>query len=102
LVVVSVGAPSTIANNFFFSIKLKSALGAQMYATLFCSINTSGCQLQLPQSQSQSLLQSTATTKGKQSNIEHRRRQTAPANKIYTTVIIHYPCQMLGLGRLQF
>lgn len=33
--------------------------------------------------------------KGKQSNIERRRRKTAPANKIYTTVIIHYPCQML-------
>lgn len=36
--------------------------------------------------------------KGKQSNIERRRRKTAPANKMYTTVIIHYPCQMLWPG----
>lgn len=42
--------------------------------------------------------QAAAATKGKQSNIECRRRQTAPANKIYTTVIIHYPCQMLWPG----
>lgn len=42
--------------------------------------------------------QAAAATKGKQSNIERRRRQTAPANKIYTTVIIHYPCQMLWPG----
>lgn len=42
--------------------------------------------------------QAAAATKGKQSNIERRRRQTAPAYKIYTTVIIHYPCQMLWPG----
>lgn len=48
----------------------------------FCSTHVARC----------CQLQSTAATKGKQSNIERRRRQTAPANKIYTTVIIHYPC----------